>query len=87
MDDKLNLRRCIENLSLNPGAEMVRYGRAKKDILSLAQGEGDMPTPDFIMEGVRKAMMAGKTFYGPVLGYEEVRQEVSNYYRTLCKRL
>lgn len=79
----LNLRACVENLSHNPGAEIVRYGRRKKDILSLGQGEGDAPTPEFILEGVRKAMDSGKTFYGPVLGYDEVRQEVSSYYARL----
>ena len=76
----LNFRPCVANLSRNPGAEIVRYGWRKKDILSLGQGEGDAPTPAFITEGAQRAIEAGKTFYGPVLGHDEVRQEVSNYY-------
>lgn len=76
----LNLRACIENLSRNPGAEIVRYGWRKKDVISLGQGEGDAPTPDFIIAGAEKALAAGKTFYAPVLGHPEARQEVSNYY-------
>ncbi len=80
-DEKtLDLRSCVRNLSRNPGAEIVRYGRRKKDILSLGQGEGSVATPDFIMNGARKALDDGRTFYGPVLGFDEVRQEVSNYY-------
>lgn len=79
----INLRACIKNLSSNPGAEIVRYGRRKADILSLGQGEGDLPTPDFIRDGVAKALADGKTFYGPVLGIEELRQELSNYYMRL----
>lgn len=76
----LNLRPVVEGLSLNPGAEIVRYGRRKADILSLGQGEGDTPTPDFIIKGAEKAMQAGKTFYGPVLGHADFRQEIANYY-------
>ncbi len=79
----INLRTCVENLSQNPGAEIVRYGRRKKDILSLGQGEGDSPTPDFIIKGAQRAMEAGRTFYGPVLGHEDVRQELANYYARL----
>lgn len=75
-----NIRRCVENLSHNPGAEIVRYGRRKTNILSLGQGEGDAPTPDFILRGAQKAMEGGRTFYGPVLGQEALRQEISNYY-------
>lgn len=82
----LNLRPVVEGLSLNPGAEIVRYGRRKKDILSLGQGEGDAPTPAFIIKGAEKAMAAGKTFYGPVLGQPDLRQEIANYYARLYKR-
>lgn len=74
------IRKCVENLSHNPGAEIVRYGRLKKNILSLGQGEGDAVTPDFILKGAQKAMEDGRTFYGPVLGQESLRQEISNYY-------
>ena len=76
----LKLRHIVENLSHNPGAEIVRYGRLKPGVLSLGQGEGDLPTPEFIIRAAEKAMAAGKTFYGPVLGHEELRQEVANYY-------
>lgn len=74
------IRKCVENLSQNPGAEIVRYGRRKANILSLGQGEGDAATPDFILKGAQKAMDDGRTFYGPVLGHDPLRQEISNYY-------
>lgn len=76
----LGLRTVVDNLTLNAGAEIVRYGRRHKNVLSLGQGEGDQPTPDFIIDGARAAMAQGKTFYGPVLGCEDLRQEISNYY-------
>jgi len=76
----LKLRACIENLSRNPGADIVRYGWRRKDVISLGQGEGDAPTPDFIIKAAEKALASGKTFYAPVLGHPEARQEVSDYY-------
>ncbi|MCB9987890.1 MAG: pyridoxal phosphate-dependent aminotransferase [Rhodospirillales bacterium] len=76
----MKMRSVIENLSSNPGADVVRYGRNRKDILTLAQGEGDKATPDFIMAGAQRALQEGLTFYSPVLGREELRQEISNYY-------
>jgi aspartate/methionine/tyrosine aminotransferase len=78
-----NLRNVVENLSLNPGAEIVRYGRKRKDVLSLGSGEADYPTPDFIMAGAKRALDMGKTFYGPVLGHEELRDELSDYYKRI----
>ncbi|MCB9963532.1 MAG: aminotransferase class I/II-fold pyridoxal phosphate-dependent enzyme [Rhodospirillales bacterium] len=76
-------RKDLEYLTPNPGAEMLRYGWKKPDILSLGQGEGCRPTPDFIVEAAYEAKRAGKTFYAPVLGFPEVRQELSAYYRTI----
>lgn len=82
-ESSLKFRHIVENLSSNPGAEIVRYGRRKAGVLSLGQGEGDIATPDFIMRAAEEAMRQGKTFYGPVLGHEELRQEIATYYARL----
>jgi len=79
----LDMRSCVHNLSQNPGAEIVRYGRRKKDILSLGQGEGDKPTPDFIMQAAQKALYEGRTFYGAVLGHDILRDEIATYYKNI----
>lgn len=73
-------RSVLSGLSPNPGAEMLRYGWTKPGIISLAQGEGSMKTPDFITDATHKALQDGKTFYAPVLGVPELRQEISTYY-------
>jgi len=73
-------RSVLSGLSPNQGAEMLRYGWTKPGIISLAQGEGSMKTPDFIADATYKALQDGKTFYAPVLGVPELRQEISNYY-------
>ncbi|MCB9979284.1 MAG: aminotransferase class I/II-fold pyridoxal phosphate-dependent enzyme [Rhodospirillales bacterium] len=76
----LKLRGVIENLSRNPGADTVHYARTRGDQISLAQGEGDTPTPAFIADAAVKALSEGKTCYGPVLGSDDLRQEISSYY-------
>lgn len=78
-------RSVLSALSPNQGAEMLRYGWTKPGIISLAQGEGSMPTPDFIADATYAALKDGKTFYAPVLGVPELRQEISNYYASVFK--
>ncbi len=78
-----HFREDLEHLTPNAGAEMLRYGWKKPDILSLGQGEGCATTPDFISNAAHSAMTAGKTFYAPVLGFPEVRQELSDYYKRI----
>lgn len=77
-----HFRDVITGLSYNAGADLLNYARSKEGILSLAQGEGDIPTPDFIIEAATRAMREGKTFYGPVLGQPLLRQEIATYYAT-----
>jgi aspartate/methionine/tyrosine aminotransferase len=78
-----HFRSVLSALSPNQGAEMLRYGWTKPGIISLAQGEGSMPTPDFITDATYQALKEGKTFYAPVLGVPELRQEISNYYASV----
>ncbi len=76
-------RPVLHALTANPGAEMMRYAQGKDDIITLGQGEGDAPTPDFICDATAKALKDGRTFYGPVLGRNELRQSLSEYYHRI----
>lgn len=78
-----HFRQTVRELPLNPGAEMLRYGWRRADVLSLGQGEGCLPTPDFIVQAANQAMMEGKTHYGPVLGQPALREEISHYYKRI----
>lgn len=73
-------RKCLETLTPNVAAELLRYGKSKPGVISLAQGEGDLPTPSFIRDAAVQAMADGFTNYGPALGYPELRQEISTYH-------
>ncbi len=76
-------RPVLHALTANPGAEMMRYADGKRDMITLGQGEGDSPTPDFICDAVAQALKDGKTFYGPVLGSDELRKCLSDYYNNI----
>ena len=78
-----NFRQIVQNLPANPGAEMLRYGWRKPNIISLGQGEGCAPTPDFIVDAAHQAMSEGKTHYGPVLGQPALREEIASYYKRI----
>lgn len=80
-----NFRKTVQNLPPNPGAEMLRYGWRRDDVISLGQGEGSSPTPDFIINAAHQAMAEGKTHYGPVLGQPDLREEISAYYERVFK--
>ncbi len=80
---KQHFRQIVQNLPANPGAEMLRYGWLRSDAISLGQGEGCLPTPDFISKAASKAMKEGKTHYGPVLGQPALREEISKYYQRI----
>lgn len=77
---KQKFRKSLNQISPNVAAELLRYGKAKPDCISLAQGESDAPTPDFIRNAAATALDHGRTFYGQILGHPELRQEISNYY-------
>ncbi len=78
-----HFRQIIQDLPANPGAEILRYGWRKPDIISLGQGEGCASTPNFIIKAANQAMLEGKTHYGPVLGQPALRQEITEYYQRI----
>ncbi|MGB0718886.1 MAG: pyridoxal phosphate-dependent aminotransferase [Bdellovibrionales bacterium] len=73
-------RPVLHALTANPGVEMMSYAAGRQDMITMAQGEGDVPTPDFIVDAVTNALHEGKTFYGPTLGLSALRESLSDYY-------
>ncbi|AEP08581.1 pyridoxal phosphate-dependent aminotransferase [Micavibrio aeruginosavorus] len=74
------MRPILNDIHHNPGAEIVRYARGRDNMIALSMGEGDAPTPDFIIRSVQDALGRGETFYSPPLGRPELRQALSAYY-------
>lgn len=73
----------LHALTSNPGVEMVEYAANRQGLISMAQGEGDQPTPDFISNAAIEALKSGKTFYGAVHGQDALRDAISDYYRRI----
>lgn len=76
-------RPVLHALTSNPGVEMMSYAAGKENMITLAQGEGSAPTPDFICRATYNAMQDGKTVYGQTLGQHALRQALSNYYQRI----
>ncbi len=81
----LKFRPVLHALTSNPGIEMMSYAAGRENMITLAQGEGDSPTPDFISNAAFEAMKNGKTIYGPTLGQTPLREAISNYYKNIYK--
>lgn len=82
----LDFRPVVKSLTNNPGADMIRYARCKENMIWLGQGEGDAPTPDFIVNATIKAMQDGLMFYGPALGSPYLRTALREYYKKIYNR-
>lgn len=83
-DEPYPLNKALCDMSPNIAAELMQYARSRgADVISLAQGEGCMPTPDFIVEAAMKSLKEGQTFYGRPLGLPELREEISAYYKRI----
>lgn len=76
-------RPFLNNFPENKAAELLRYAKTKPDVISIAQGEGDMPTPDFIINAAFEAAKNGETFYSPSLGIDPLRAAISTYYKKI----
>ncbi|MCC9166220.1 pyridoxal phosphate-dependent aminotransferase [Pontibacter harenae] len=48
------------------------------DVINLSFGEPDFQTPQYIKDAAKQAIDEGFTFYTPVPGYPELRQEIAN---------
>lgn len=55
-------------------------GRDDPDVVQLWIGEGDLPTPPFIVEAAHAAMQAGHTRYTTSLGLPRLREALSAYH-------
>ena len=81
----LKFRPVLHALTANPGVEMMSYAAGRENMITLGQGEGDSPTPDFIAKAAFDAMKEGRTTYGPTLGQDALRNALSEYYERIYK--
>ncbi len=77
----LPIRPQITKLEDSKIVDVWKHGLARQDLIMLAVGEGDLPTPKFIADSAYRAMLAGETFYTHKRGIPELRQALARYHR------
>lgn len=60
--------------------DIMNYGRRRGGVMPLWAGEGDLPTPAFIVEAAAQALAAGETFYTWQRGIPELREALAQYH-------
>jgi aspartate/methionine/tyrosine aminotransferase len=60
--------------------EVMKYGRGRDGLIPLWAGEGDLPTPAFIIEAATRSLAAGETFYTYQRGIPELREALARYH-------
>ncbi len=63
--------------------DVVNHGRLKPGLIPLWVGEGDLPTPGFIIEAATRSLAAGETFYTWQRGVPELREALARYHQNL----
>lgn len=74
-----DLRPEAMGLPLSGIVEIFDYGRNRQGLIPLWVGEGDQPTPDFIVEAAVRALRDGETFYTYQAGLPELRRAIADY--------
>ncbi|MCP8940010.1 pyridoxal phosphate-dependent aminotransferase [Alsobacter sp. SYSU M60028] len=59
--------------------EVANYGRGRQGLIPLWVGEGDLPTPGFIVDAAKASLDAGETFYTWQRGIPDLRETIARY--------
>lgn len=74
-------RSVAESATLRLSNEAARLRAAGVDVVSLLEGEPDLPPPAAVIEATREALRAGRTRYGPAAGLPELRAAIARKLR------
>lgn len=74
------MRPAAANLDDSDIVGVMNVARDKVGIVPLWVGEGDLPTPGFIMDAAKAALDAGETFYTWQRGIPELREALAAYH-------
>ena len=73
------IRPEINALETSGIVEVFDYGRHVQGLIPLWVGEGDRPTPDFIVAAAKASLDRGETFYTYQTGVPELRAAIAAY--------
>jgi len=85
IDTSSFLSERIQHLSESQTIAMAKRSRELAaqgiDVVNLTFGEPDFPTPQYIKDAAKQALDEGYTYYTPVPGFPELRQEIANKFK------
>jgi len=75
------LRDSVSRLAPSQIVELWEMGHGRDDVIALWVGEGDLPTPKFIMDRAHEALLAGNCFYSAKRGLPVLRHALVAYHQ------
>lgn len=79
-DNLQNLRPAARNLDDSKIVEIMKLAQQMDDVVPLWVGEGDLPTPEFIISAANKSLADGETFYTNQRGIPSLREALASYH-------
>ena len=73
------IRPVMRDVATSGIVEVFDYGRDRQGLIPLWVGEGDLPTPPFIIEAAKASLDRGETFYTYQRGIPELREAIARY--------
>jgi aspartate/methionine/tyrosine aminotransferase len=73
------IRPAVRDIETSGIVEVFDYGRDRQGLIPLWVGEGDQPTPAFIVEAAKASLDRGETFYTHQGGIPELRASIARY--------
>ena len=73
------IRPAIRTLEPSGIVEVADFGRGRQGLIQLWVGEGDRPTPDFIIQAAKDSLDRGETFYTYQSGIPPLREAIARY--------
>lgn len=83
---KAPLRSAIADLPFSKIRAVSRLGMGMPDVIPLWFGEGDVPTPPFIVDAAKASLDGGQTFYETNKGVPGLVDELARYQSRLYRR-
>ncbi len=81
--DGLAVRARVAELESSKIREVADLGMDDDGIIPLWFGEGDLPTPDFVIEAAKRGLDAGDTYYTENQGVPRLRETIARYVSSL----
>ena len=73
------IRPAMRDVAPSGIVEVFDYGRGRQGLIPLWVGEGDLPTPPFILDAAKASMDRGETFYTAQAGIPDFRKAAAAY--------